>query len=83
MTRHILHTVASTEVDTWQRTHNLAVLIAERCAPNSQNFVDYQTHKTEKMLTHVKFSSKSNDYLKFLLIFAMSLMIFACIDLQH
>ena len=28
--------------------HNLAVLIAERCAPKSQDFVDYWTHKTGK-----------------------------------
>ena len=34
----------------------LTVLIAERCAQKSQDFVDYQTHKTGKMLPHVKYS---------------------------
>ena len=50
-----------------QRTHNLAVLIAERCAPKSQDFVDYRIHKTGKMLPHVKFSSKRSDFLRFYL----------------
>ena len=49
------------------QTHNLAVLIAERCAPKSQDFVDYWTHKTGKMLLHVKNSSKRSDFLRFYL----------------
>ena len=46
-------------------TQNLAVLIAERCAPKSQDFVDYRTHKKGKMLPHVKYSSKRSDFLRF------------------
>ena len=42
--------------------------------PDSQN---------GKMLPHVKYSSKRSDFADFMLTFAMSLMIFACLDLQH
>ena len=40
-------------------------LITEWCAPKSKNFVDYRTHKTGKMLPHVKYSSKRSDFLRF------------------
>ena len=40
-------------------------LIAERCAPKSQDFVDYRIHKTGKMLPHMKYSSKRSDFLRF------------------
>ena len=36
-----------------------------RCAPKSQDFVDYRTHKTGKMLTHVKYSSKKSNFLRY------------------
>ena len=49
----------------------------------SQNFVDHWTHKTGKMRPHVKYSLKGEIFLDFMLTFAMSLMIFACLDLQH
>ena len=65
MVCHILHTVAATEVDTRQKNHNLAVLIAERCALKSQHFVDHRTHKTGKMLHHVKYFSERSDFLRF------------------
>ena len=59
------------------KNHNLAVLITERCAPKSQNFVDYLTHKTGKMLPHVKyFPPKGVIFSDFMLTFAMS-----CYDL--
>ena len=57
--------LAATEVDTWQRTHNLAVLITERCAPKFKNFVDYRTHKTRKMLPHLKYFSECSDFFNF------------------
>ena len=63
MGRHILHTVAATEVDTRQRTHNLAVLIAEGCAPKSQDFSI--TGPTKKLLSHMKYSSNMSDFLRF------------------
>ena len=64
-------------------TYNLAVLIAFQRAANSQMGVDYRGQNTVKFVQDEKYSTKSGDFLRFLLTFAMSLMIFACLDLQH
>ena len=40
-------------------------LIAERCTPQTQHFVDNLTHKTGKLLSHMKYSSKRSDFLRF------------------
>ena len=49
----------------WRISEATLLMIAERCAPKSQDFVDYRTHKTGKMLPHVKYSSKRSDFLRF------------------
>ena len=36
-----------------------------------------------KFVKNEKYSAKSSDFLRFCCTFAMSLMIFACLDLQH
>ena len=58
-------------------------LITERCAPKSQDFVDYRTHKTGKCSLTWNIPPKGVIFSDFMLTFAMSLMIFACLDLQH
>ena len=52
--------------------------------PNEQEFCRLPDPKNGKMLPHLKYSSECSDFFIFFLhIFAMSLMIFACFDLQH
>ena len=58
-------------------------LIAERCAPKSQDFVDNRTLKTGKMLSHMKYSSKRSDFLRFYAYLCHVIDDFACLDLQH
>jgi hypothetical protein len=45
--------------------------------------VDYRGKNTVKSVQNKKYSTKSGDFLRFCCIFAASLMIFACLDLQH
>ena len=61
----------------------LAVLIAYQLTAKSQVGVDYRGQNTVKFVQDEKYSAKSGDFLRFLLTFAMSLTIFACLDLQH
>ena len=59
--------------------HDMAHHMAEHNTASrwaSTNFVP-------KKVFHVKYSSKRSDNLRFFCIFAMSLMIFACLELQH
>ena len=43
-----------------------------------QHFVDNWTHKTEKKLSHMKYSSKSSDFLRFYLYLCHVIDDFAC-----
>ena len=58
-------------------------LITERCAPKSQNFFDYRTHKTGKMLPHVKYSSERSNFSDFFATFTASVGFDTYFDLQH
>ena len=46
-------------------------------------FVDNRTHKTGKLLPHMKNSSKRSDFLRFYAYLCHVIDDFACLDLQH
>ena len=72
---HILHTVATTEVDACQWTYNLTILIAEWCAPDAQHFVYNRSHKTGKSSLTWNIPPKGVILSDFICTFATSLMI--------
>ena len=70
-----IHAVASAEIDTCQRTSNLAVLIAVWRTPQTQHFVDNWTHKTGKNSLTWDISPKGVVFSDFICTFDTSLMI--------
>ena len=47
------------------------------------HFVDNWTHKTGKLLSHMKYSSKRSDFLRFYLYLCHAIEVFACLEMQH
>ena len=80
---YVLNTVASAEIDARQRTHYLAVLIAEGGTANTQHFVDNGAYETGKMLSHMKNSSERSDFLRFYAYLYHAIEDFACLETQH
>ena len=80
----------ATEVHAHQRADDFAVLIAEKFASKTECRVNNSAQNSVKFVHNWKNSTKRCDFLRFYLylsdficIFATSLMIFACLDLQH
>ena len=67
--------VATTAENGEDGPNYLAVLIANKLTAKPQVGVDYRGQNTVKYVQNQKYSAKSGDYLRFLLTFAMSLMI--------
>ena len=63
--------------------YNLAILITCQRATKSQMGVYHRGQDRVEFVQNKKYSAKSGDFSDFCCIFAMSLMIFACLDLQH
>ena len=53
------------------------------CPINAPLFVDNRTHKTGKLLPHMKNSSKRSDFLRFYAYLCPVIEEFACFELQH
>ena len=71
----VFHAVATTAENGEDGPYYLAVLIAYQLTAKSQVGVDYRGKNTVKSVQNEKYSAKSADFLRFLLTFAMSLMI--------
>ena len=71
----VFHAVAATAENGEDVPYYLAVLIAYQLTAKSQVGVDYRGQNTVKFVQNEKYSTKSGDFLRFLLTFAMPLMI--------
>ena len=49
----------------------------------TQYFVDNRTYKTGKQLSHVKYSSKRSDSLRFYAYLCYAIEDFTCLEMQH
>ena len=83
MAAHVLNTATATEVNTQQRTDNLAVLITEGHAARAQYAVNNGCHIKGKQFSHMKYSSKGSDFLGFYAYFCHVIDDYACFVLQH
>ena len=77
--RHVLNAVTATEVDAWQRTRDLAILIAVWSTSETQHFVDDGADVTGKKLSYMKYSSKRSDFLRFYAYLCHVIDDFACL----
>ena len=79
----VFHTVTTAAEHGEDGPYNLAILITCQRATKSQMGVYHRGQDRVEFVQNKKYSAKSGDFSDFCCIFAMSLMIFACLDLQH
>jgi len=79
----VFHAIAATAEHGEDGTYYLAVLVAYQLTAKSQMGVCYRGENAVKFVQNEKYSPKAVILSDFCSTFAMSLMIFACLDLQH
>ena len=79
----VFHAVATTAENGEDGPYNLAVLIANKLTAKSQVGVDYRGQNRVEFVQNEKYTTKSADFLRFLLYLCHVIDDFACLDLQH